>query len=371
MDQLKKLTSHKLWKALHVNLKDYKDATEPPESKEDAQDEEPTDPLELMTVRLSSLATAIDNIRKQAPDTLQNISPSLVQDGVDDASSVRSQARIKLHLDDVFGLNNVSPSRLRVNNTRALSRLLVELRLPYSPSALQEREKQRGQSMYEAADLAEDSQLESHLARQFDCEYQGDSGFRFLRFSISIRIPYNGTEGRELYHFGSAIVQSCGTGNTRMVLKLAKYAPLLFICMRPEGSTAYSGFPPSDGLVVSYLASAAQTHRSCNLQVAAFLGAWFEKLADLLQACSGGPEQKAKCFSTCIVTVHFTTSPHRKTQPCNVATPFSLMLRKTSRMPLMSAPKLRVEATTGARFHLVPTDQAVSKSERSLQEMED
>ena len=88
-----------------------------------------------------------------------------------------------------------------------------------------------------------------------------------------------------------------------MVLELAKYAPLLFVCLRPKYGTILDEFPPSDEPVVSYFLKDADSFRpdqddkgangdkpafyfTYDLQVAAFLGAWFEVLAADLQTCT-------------------------------------------------------------------------------------
>ncbi|SPO31357.1 uncharacterized protein UTRI_06487 [Ustilago trichophora] len=91
------------------------------------------------------------------------------------------------------------------------------------------------------------------------------------------------------YLKGTSIVQSSGTGKTRLVLELARRAPLLYLCVRRKAchqhSSVKNGFPLAEQNLYEFFCDATSTSTaSCDLQVAAFIGAWFETLSSKLNA---------------------------------------------------------------------------------------
>ncbi|CDR87629.1 uncharacterized protein SPSC_03459 [Sporisorium scitamineum] len=156
-----------------------------------------------------------------------------------------------------------------------LSAFLLSLHLP---------SQQRTSSAVEFNDVSH------HFSAQFARPFKGKAPLRFLRFALGVQAYFDGSADRDLYFKGTPIVQSSGTGKTRMVLELANYVPLLYICLRDQASTPLHGFPQRDARPVAYFSKyleeqvlddkeQPQPKYCCDLQVAAFLGAWFEKLA--------------------------------------------------------------------------------------------
>ncbi|SPO32670.1 uncharacterized protein UTRI_04414 [Ustilago trichophora] len=136
-------------------------------------------------------------------------------------------------------------------------------------------------------------ELERHFALQLRREYRGDAPARFLRFvhSVNQHFTKSTKDGPSFdsYLQGTSIVQSSGTGKTRLVLELGKKAPLLYICVRRKPfdsrSSVKQGFPLAEENLYEYFRDATQKHKaSCDLQVAVFLAAWFETLCSRLEA---------------------------------------------------------------------------------------
>lgn len=85
------------------------------------------------------------------------------------------------------------------------------------------------------------------LGKSIQHRYRGDAADRLLSFVIKVNhtLFRNKTEGKRPSFRGTAIVQSSGTGKTRMVHELGQKAPLLYVCIR-RSDTARSGFPLAD-----------------------------------------------------------------------------------------------------------------------------
>ncbi|SPO31174.1 uncharacterized protein UTRI_10246 [Ustilago trichophora] len=137
-------------------------------------------------------------------------------------------------------------------------------------------------------------ELERHFALQLRREYRGDAPARFLRFVHNVNQHFTmSTENGpsfDSYLQGTSIVQSSGTGKTRLVLELGKKAPLLYICVRRKPldnrSSVKHGFPLAEENLYEYFRDATQKHKaSCDLQVAVFLAAWFETFCSRLELC--------------------------------------------------------------------------------------
>ena len=127
----------------------------------------------------------------------------------------------------------------------------------------------------------------AHFTAQFGRPYRGDASLRFLTFvtkySNHIR---TGTDRANYYFRGTPVVQSSGTGKSRMILELKTHTPLLYVCLQnPEADgNAKTGYPLADEGVRKYFEDANKTHANlCDLQVACFLKAWFETLVKHLR----------------------------------------------------------------------------------------
>ncbi|SPO31175.1 uncharacterized protein UTRI_04414_B [Ustilago trichophora] len=143
-------------------------------------------------------------------------------------------------------------------------------------------------------------ELEHHFAQQLRREYRGDAPARFLRFVHSVNRHFtkcaNADQFFDSYLQATSIVQSSGTGKTRLVLELGKKAPLLYVCVRRKlldvPSSVKQGFPLAEQDLYEFFHSATRIHKaSPDLQVAVFLAAWFETLCLRLEA-RATPQQK-------------------------------------------------------------------------------
>ncbi|SPO25632.1 uncharacterized protein UTRI_10117 [Ustilago trichophora] len=143
-------------------------------------------------------------------------------------------------------------------------------------------------------------ELERHFALQLRREYRGDAPARFLRFVHSVNRHFtkcaNADQFFDSYLQATSVVQSSGTGKTRLVLELGKKAPLLYVCVRRKlldvPSSVKQGFPLAEQDLYEFFHSATRIHKaSPDLQVAVFLAAWFETLCLRLEA-RATPQQK-------------------------------------------------------------------------------
>ncbi|KAJ1596786.1 hypothetical protein NDA14_007057 [Ustilago hordei] len=110
-----------------------------------------------------------------------------------------------------------------------------------------------------------------HLENGFYRPYCGDAPNRFLTFVSHLNAVYAKLDPNEPkpYFRGTPIVQSSGTGKTRMV---------------SAKSNAKAGYPLPDQGIRTYFANAQSKYSSrCDLQVACFLRAWFTTLAQALR----------------------------------------------------------------------------------------
>ncbi|SPO30554.1 uncharacterized protein UTRI_06484 [Ustilago trichophora] len=222
----------------------------------------------LAAVHLSTLQTHIDgflSILKMIRIKLRHVFPNL------STASLESQdasAHIMQALDKLASGGTCSPDE-------AVSYLI--LCLPASNSS---------------PDRSEDNpELERHFAQQLQRTYRGDAPARFLRFVNNVHRHFTksveGVPVFDSYLKATSIVQSSGTGKTRLVLELAKRAPLLYVCVRRKAphqrSSVKSGFPLAEQNLFEFFRDAtSDTTASCDLQVAAFIGAWFETLSSKL-----------------------------------------------------------------------------------------
>ena len=135
-----------------------------------------------------------------------------------------------------------------------------------------------------------------HLAMEFARPYRGNAPDRFINLVTQLDHRFDNLDENDLkpYYRGTPIVQSSGTGKTRMILECHHRTPLLYVCLRKRSAdgNAKGGFPLPDKGVRKYFEDAEKSHRSlCDLQVACFLGAWFTALANSLRPCDGGAQK--------------------------------------------------------------------------------
>ncbi|SOV04338.1 uncharacterized protein UDID_17064 [Ustilago sp. UG-2017a] len=128
----------------------------------------------------------------------------------------------------------------------------------------------------------------NHLATGFHRPYRGDAPNRFLAFVSHLNDVYDklGVNEPKPYFRGTPIVQSSGTGKTRMVHECQQRTPLLYVCFRKSNAdgNAMAGYPLPDQGVRSYFTKAQGDYPNlCDLQVACFLRAWFTTLAQALR----------------------------------------------------------------------------------------
>ena len=145
-----------------------------------------------------------------------------------------------------------------------------------------------------AADPQEES-LRQRLAESIRRDYQGNAHRRLLNFAINVnRIFFDeNPESKRPYLKGTPIVQSSGTGKTRMVLELGRISPLLFLCIRPIDATARNGYPLGDQPIMTFVSEECATSSlTRDEQAAVLLAAWFTTLASKLDE-QPGPKQKS------------------------------------------------------------------------------
>lgn len=128
----------------------------------------------------------------------------------------------------------------------------------------------------------------SHLTLQFGRHYRGDAPIRFLHFvtKLNHKLDLTGFDQDPPYFRGTPIVQSSGTGKSRMVIELSSLTPLLYVCFRSSEASgnAKAGYPLPDQGVRKYFEDANQSNPNlCDLQVACFLQAWFDLLCHRLR----------------------------------------------------------------------------------------
>ncbi|SOV08629.1 uncharacterized protein UDID_17676 [Ustilago sp. UG-2017a] len=136
-------------------------------------------------------------------------------------------------------------------------------------------------------------ELEDHYASQLRRIYHGDAPLRFLRFVLKVNEHFTNRDplvSFDAYLKGTSIVQSSGTGKTRMVLELGGLAPLLYVCVRrkklSESTSIANGYPlAEENLYEFFDNSTKNSEASYDLQVAVFLGAWFAELTSRLEKC--------------------------------------------------------------------------------------
>ncbi|KAJ1030546.1 hypothetical protein NDA16_001455 [Ustilago loliicola] len=119
-----------------------------------------------------------------------------------------------------------------------------------------------------------------HLAEQFRRPYRGDAHLRFLRFVINVHWDFYRNEMYRPSYQGTPIIQSSGTGKTRMILELGSIAPLFYLRPGSKDADAQSGYPlPDSHLQNFYSTSTIRPTVDSQERMVIFLAAWFTVLA--------------------------------------------------------------------------------------------
>lgn len=175
-------------------------------------------------------------------------------------------------------LNSLSPRMGDIQATCYIIQCLPDFisRLSDSSPANQKEEEEDDDAK---ALLAE---LEHHLSLQLVRPYNGDAPWRFLRFAMQVnRDLFKPNVLRSIPYFkGTPLVQSSGTGKTRLLLQLGQFAPLLYICVRRSDADARSGYPLPDRQLGDFLGPPGKKKQiEVQEQIAVFVAAWFQVLA--------------------------------------------------------------------------------------------
>jgi len=135
----------------------------------------------------------------------------------------------------------------------------------------------------------EEGVLLVRLAEGIRRDYKGNAHRRLLNFVINVNRTYfhERPQAQRPYLKCTPIVQSSGTGKTRMVLQLGRISPLLFLCVRPTDSTVRNGYPLGDQPITSFVfEDCASSQVTSDEHAAVLLAAWFTTLASKLQPLS-------------------------------------------------------------------------------------
>lgn len=125
------------------------------------------------------------------------------------------------------------------------------------------------------------------LAGAIGRNYKGAVIEHFINFVKTVDKAKSNLQGKHKrpYHKGTSIVQSSGTGKTRLVLEVGNTrAPLLYLCAHPIMKLAKLGYPLSNSKIINFLTSTLPNTKGFknNKRAAIFLAAWFNKLSDRL-----------------------------------------------------------------------------------------
>ncbi|KAN0065011.1 hypothetical protein ACQY0O_001461 [Thecaphora frezii] len=125
--------------------------------------------------------------------------------------------------------------------------------------------------------IDEDEDEYATYARSFDSDLHGDVVQDFNRSLLSeYEAEFNPSK-----YYGRIIpiVQSSGTGKSRLVHEMRKIWPTLSVTLRKEANSPEGGFPIQDIAAVDYFKK-QKKDVDCNLVTIAFLAAWFKIAAD-------------------------------------------------------------------------------------------
>ncbi|EPQ26777.1 uncharacterized protein PFL1_05755 [Pseudozyma flocculosa PF-1] len=124
----------------------------------------------------------------------------------------------------------------------------------------------------------------------FATTYVGNAPERFDTCVATDYIPaYNADPKKGTYGRIVPIIQSSGTGKTRMVHELRRLWPTLVLTLRKEHNAAASGFPVAEkGIVDFFFRGSFGAFRDEDLAFTAFFVAWLDRVCDELATSAGG-----------------------------------------------------------------------------------
>lgn len=135
----------------------------------------------------------------------------------------------------------------------------------------------------------QETALLQRLAESIRRNYKGNAHRRLLNFVINVNRVYfqERPKDKRPYLKCTPIVQSSGTGKTRMVLELGRISPLLFLCVRHRDATARNGYPLGDEPIMTFVfEDCAAFSLTRDEQAAVLLATWFTTLTSRLTVLS-------------------------------------------------------------------------------------
>ncbi|CDW97273.1 hypothetical protein [Sporisorium scitamineum] len=140
--------------------------------------------------------------------------------------------------------------------------------------------------------------LRQTLAAGLHRRYMGNAHHRLLAFAnqVNLSLFRDKPQDKRPYYKGTTIVQSSGTGKTRMLLQLGSISPLLYVCIRPHDATsARSGYPLGDSAMMELALRTLpqKTALTYHEKAAILLAAWFDTLASELESLDT-PAEKSR-----------------------------------------------------------------------------
>ncbi|PWN48313.1 hypothetical protein IE53DRAFT_370726 [Violaceomyces palustris] len=133
--------------------------------------------------------------------------------------------------------------------------------------------------------LYDEFKLFNRLTSNFDSPYIGEGVDQFERKVIRVYSNlFENQDGSGKKHYGRIIpiVQSSGTGKSRLVYELRKRWPTQSVCFRRNPSNPNLGFPLQDASVVDFFISPKHLNKDPNLLVAALVAAWLHQMTDTM-----------------------------------------------------------------------------------------
>ncbi|SPO21453.1 uncharacterized protein UTRI_10044 [Ustilago trichophora] len=135
--------------------------------------------------------------------------------------------------------------------------------------------------------VVHDANTDLQVRRDFSSPLHGDAVFDLQRYTLSTN-SFIGNRRDFVYAKTFAILQSSGTGKTKLAVQLSAFQAGLLICTRSpkhlDGHTSTS-FPPNDDKVYQFLRQAQPTVSlfEAHRRIASWLAAYFEQLYLQLQ----------------------------------------------------------------------------------------
>ncbi|KAF8343349.1 hypothetical protein F5887DRAFT_886857, partial [Amanita rubescens] len=124
------------------------------------------------------------------------------------------------------------------------------------------------------------------LGKAYTQQFIGDSATEFIKHLEHADINDEGSNGRPLYAKVIFVVQSSGTGKSRMLTEVGKQIFAIPICLRKSTDP---GYPPGDKPVVKFLSALPKTNDlilTAYVAIACFLAAAHQMMLETLQeAC--------------------------------------------------------------------------------------